>query len=85
MLADFLHHLVNPLAVIFQHLEVGGMQDDFTDGFYIILGIEQKYFLQCGDIEKGKQGGCDQQDNTGAKDKLADQTMTERLEYRHDS
>jgi hypothetical protein len=83
MLANFLHHLVHPLAVVFQHLKVSGVQDDFTDGFNIILGIHQEELLEGRDIEKSEQGDGNQQDNTGSESELADQTVAEHPEDLH--
>jgi hypothetical protein len=83
MQTDLLHHLIDPGAVVLQHLKVGCVQDDFTDGFNVTLGILQKNFFKCTDIEKGKKRDSDQQDNTGPEDVLADQTLTERTENRH--
>jgi hypothetical protein len=52
------------------------VQDDFTDGFDIILGVLQKDFLKCRDIEKSEKRDRDQQHNTGSEGELADQTLT---------
>jgi hypothetical protein len=76
MQTNLFHHLVNPRAIILQHLEMRRMQDDLTDGFDVILGIQQKNFLESGNIEIGKQGDCDQQHNTGSEGELADQALT---------
>jgi hypothetical protein len=59
------------------------VQNDFTYGFNVTLGILQKNFFKCTDIEKGKKGDSDQQHNTSPKDVLTDQTLTERPENRH--
>ena len=83
MRSDFIHHRVDPLSVIFQHLKVCRMQDNFTDSFNIILGILQKNFFKCTDIERGKKGDCDEQHNTSSECEFADQTLIKRSEYRH--
>lgn len=76
MQADFLHHLVDPGSIVLQHLKMCCMQDNLTDGFDIILGVLQKDFLKCRDIEKSEKRDRDQQHDTGPEGELADQTLT---------
>ena len=77
---NFLHHLINSQTIVFQHLKVGRVQDDFTYSLNVILGILEENFFKCTDIERSKERDRDQQDNTGSESELADQTLIKRPE-----
>ncbi len=81
--ADLIDHFVNLGTIIFQHLEVRGVQDDFADSLNIILGVLQKKLFEGADIKKGKERNGDQQDDAGPEDILADQTFAEGPEHHH--
>ena len=59
---------------------MGRVQDYFTDSLNVILGILEKNFFKCTDIERGEERDRDQQNHTGSKGELADQTLIKRPE-----
>ena len=67
--------------VVLEHLKVCRMQDDFTNGFDIILGILQEDLFEGTDVEESEERDGNQQDETGSEDILADQTVAEMLEH----
>ncbi len=77
---DFLHHLVDAQTIVFQHLKVSRVQDDFTYRFNVTLSILKEYFFECSDIERSKERDGDQQNDTGSEGEFADQTLIKRPE-----
>jgi hypothetical protein len=83
VLGDFIDHLVDPGAVVFEHLEVSRMENDLAQGFNIVLGILQKDLFQSTDVERSEQRDGNQQDEPRAKDEFTDQAVTERTKLLH--
>ena len=78
---DFVDHFVDFQTIVFQHLKVRRVQNDFTNGFNIVFGVLQENFFESADIEKGKERDRDQQYDTGSEDVLADQTFAKGPEH----
>ena len=51
---DFVDHFVDFQTIVFQHLKVRRVQNDFTNGFNIVFGVLQENFFESADIQKSK-------------------------------
>ena len=70
---DLFHHLINPGAVVFEHLVVSRAQQRFAEMFHMLNGTVHAHPSQVLNVHKGEKNDGDEQNHTGDKSKLGDQ------------
>ena len=73
LLADLLHHLIDPLAIILEHLVMCGSDDGFAEVVEILQGGLKKRILKGAYVEKREEDHGDQQGGAREHDELGGQ------------